>query len=89
MCIRDSFITLDKTFESMLGFTQSEVDSLLSDISMDYNISAPQRQYIESILLTHYNGYHFASSTSEAVYNRTLLAYFLNHIVDTRKRRSF
>jgi hypothetical protein len=74
-----SFITLDKTFESMLGFTQSEVDSLLSDICRDYDISAPQRQYIESILLTHYNGYHFASSTSEAVYNPTLLAYFLNH----------
>jgi len=74
-----SFITLDKTFDSMLGFTQSEVDSLLSDICRDYDISAPQQQYIESILLTHYNGYHFASSTSEAVYNPTLLAYFLNH----------
>jgi hypothetical protein len=74
-----SFITLDKTFEPMLGFTQPEVDSLLSDICLDYDISAPQRQYIESILLTHYNGYHFASSTSEAVYNPTLLAYFLNH----------
>jgi hypothetical protein len=74
-----SFITLEKAFENMLGFSQFDVDSLLSDICSDYDIALPQRQHIESILLTHYNGYHFSSHRSEAVYNPTLLAYFLNH----------
>ncbi|MGD9972692.1 MAG: AAA family ATPase [Desulfatirhabdiaceae bacterium] len=74
-----TFISLEKGFENMLGFTQSEVDGLLDEISRDYDIPVPGRHQIESIILTHYNGYHFSSPGSEAVYNPTLLAYFLSH----------
>jgi hypothetical protein len=73
-----NFITLDESFENMLGFTQTEVNGLLDSICMDYDISPPQRQEIEAIIVNHYNGYHFVSSDAEAVFNPTLLAYFFD-----------
>jgi hypothetical protein len=55
----------------MLGFTQSEVNGLLDDICLDYDISLPQRREIEAVIINHYNGYHFVSQDIEAV--------FINH----------
>ncbi|MFH0729838.1 MAG: AAA family ATPase [Pseudomonadota bacterium] len=74
-----SYITLEKGFENMLGFTQTELDGLLDDICRDYDVGAPERGQIEAILLNHYNGYHFVSYSGEAVYNPTLLSYFLDY----------
>jgi hypothetical protein len=39
-----NFITLDASFENMLGFTQTEVNRLLDSICRDYDISSPQRR---------------------------------------------
>jgi hypothetical protein len=80
-----NFITLDASFENMLGFTQSEVNGLLDDICRDYNISLPQRREIETIIVNHYNGYHFLSPDIEAVFNPTLLAYFFDQFCRHRK----
>ena len=74
-----SYITLEKGFESMLGFTQNELDALLDDICRDYDIGLLERRQIEAILLNHYNGYHFVSHSGEAVYNPTLLSYFFDY----------
>jgi hypothetical protein len=74
-----SYITLEKGFENMLGFTQIELDALLDDICRDYAIGLPERGQIETILLNHYNGYHFVSHSGETVYNPTLLGYFLDY----------
>jgi Predicted AAA-ATPase/PD-(D/E)XK nuclease superfamily len=84
-----NFITLDESFENMLGFTQTEVNSLLDSICMDYDISPPQRQEIEAIIVNHYNGYHFVSPDIEAVFNPTLLAYFLDQFCRHRKFPEF
>jgi hypothetical protein len=73
-----NFITLDKSFEYMLGFIQSEVDGLLNDICRDYDISSSQRQEIEAVIINHYDGYHFVSANCESVYNPTMLAYFFD-----------
>ena len=80
-----NFITLDASFENMLGFTQSEVNGLLDDICRDYDISLPQRREIEAIIINHYNGYHFVSPDIEAVFNPTLLAYFFDQFCRHRK----
>jgi hypothetical protein len=80
-----NFITLDASFENMLGFTQSEVNGLLDDICRDYDISLPQRREIETIIVNHYNGYHFVSPDIEAVFNPTLLAYFFDQFCRHRK----
>jgi len=84
-----NFITLDASFENMLGFTQTEVNWLLDSICRDYDISQPQRREIEAIIVNHYNGYHFVSSDAEAVFNPTLLAYFFDQFCRHRKFPEF
>jgi Predicted AAA-ATPase/PD-(D/E)XK nuclease superfamily len=84
-----NFITLDASFENMLGFTQSEVNVLMDDICRDYDISLPQRREIETIIVNHYNGYHFVSPDIEAVFNPTLLAYFFDQFCRHRKFPKF
>ncbi len=75
-----TFITLDSEFETMLGFTQAEVDQLLDEMCHDYEISPAIRSVVEAIIKNHYNGYHFVDPGGEALYNSTLLMYFLNHL---------
>ncbi|MEI6260303.1 MAG: AAA family ATPase, partial [Deltaproteobacteria bacterium] len=84
-----NFITLDASFENMLGFTQTEVNGLLDSICRDYDISPPQRREIETIIVNHYNGYHFVSPDIEAVFNPTLLAYFFDQFCRHRKFPEF
>jgi Predicted AAA-ATPase/PD-(D/E)XK nuclease superfamily len=80
-----NFITLDASFENMLGFTRTEVNGLLDSICRDYDISLSQRREIEAIIVNHYNGYHFVSSDAEAVFNPTLLSYFFDQFCRHRK----
>ena len=80
-----NFITLDPTYENMLGFTQTEVKVLLDDICRDYDIDPSQRREIENIITNHYNGYHFLSLDGETVFNPTLLSYFLDYLCRHRK----
>jgi hypothetical protein len=84
-----NFITLDASFENMLGFTQTEVNGLLDSICLDYDISPPQRREIEMIIVNHYDGYHFVSPDIEAVFNPTLLAYFFDQFCRHRKSPEF
>ncbi|MBF0225020.1 MAG: AAA family ATPase [Desulfobacterales bacterium] len=72
-----TFITLEPKFESMIGFTQSEVSQLLSEIYRDYDIDISTLKEVESIIKNHYNGYNFVNTSSESLYNSTILMYFL------------
>uniref|UniRef100_A0A7C4RSJ1 AAA family ATPase n=1 Tax=Desulfatirhabdium butyrativorans TaxID=340467 RepID=A0A7C4RSJ1_9BACT len=71
------FITLTDRFEAMLGFTQCEVDQLIDNIYTDYGFDPSTRSEITEILKIHYNGYHFIDPQGEAIYNPTLVMYFL------------
>jgi Predicted AAA-ATPase/PD-(D/E)XK nuclease superfamily len=73
-----NFITLHPTFENMLGFTQTEVDRLLNDIYHEYDIEPTTRNQVGEVIRNQYNGYHFVDPDGEAVYNATILFYFLN-----------
>ncbi|MEZ4663374.1 MAG: AAA family ATPase [Caldilineaceae bacterium] len=75
-----SIITLDQEFEAMLGFTQSEVDRLLDEIYIDYRLDPTTRQEVDTVIRNHYNGYHFVDTQGEALYNSTILMYFLQHL---------
>ncbi len=79
------FITLEKKFENMLGFTQSELDGLLNAIFKDYNLDSGLRHQVNALMRTHYNGYHFVSPDGEAIYNSTLVSYCLYHLCDYRE----
>ncbi len=72
-----SFITLQPEFEQMLGFTQSEVDSLLDEIYHDYEFDPSTRAEVGTVIKNQYNGYHFVTTTGESLYNSSILMYFL------------
>jgi hypothetical protein len=79
------FLTLDPDFECMLGFTQSEVDQLLNDIYHDYDIDLSSRKEVGAVIKAHYNGYHFVDPSGEALYNSTILMFFLKWFTQKRE----
>jgi hypothetical protein len=80
-----SLLTLDEEFEAMLGFTQREVDHLLDQVYTDYAIDPATRPEVETVIRNHYNGYHFVDPQGEALYNSTILMYFLDHFTRYKK----
>jgi hypothetical protein len=79
-----NFITLRPKFEKMLGFTQTEVDKLLDEVYHDYEIDQKTRLEVEAVIKNHYDGYHFVTTDGEALYNSTLLIYFLEQLVEEK-----
>jgi hypothetical protein len=80
-----TIITLDPEFEAMIGFTQHEVERLLDEVYADYALDPATRLYVDTVIKNHYNGYHFVDPQGTALYNSTILMYFLHHL--TRHRR--
>ncbi|MEZ4866580.1 MAG: AAA family ATPase [Caldilineaceae bacterium] len=74
-----TFLTLEPGFESMLGFTQAEVDQLLDKIYADYALDPATRSEVNAIIKSNYNGYHFVDPEGDALYNSTILIYFLRY----------
>jgi hypothetical protein len=83
------FLTLNPTFEAMLGFTQAEVDHLLDEIYHDYTIDPGTRGQVDMVIKSHYNGYHFVNPQGEALYNSTILMYFLNEFTQFKQIPEF
>ncbi len=73
-----TMITLNPKFESMMGFTQSEVNALVDEVYHDYQIDPATRSTVDEVIRTQYNGYHFIRTDGEPLYNSTMLMYFLN-----------
>jgi hypothetical protein len=73
------FITLEPAFENMLGFTQTEVDHLLDEIYEAFQFDPCTRAETDALIKSNYDGYHFVNPDGEAVYNSTILIYFLNY----------
>ena len=74
-----TFLTLEPAFEAMLGFTQTEVDQLLDQIYHDYALDPATRNEVNTVIKNNYNGYHFVDPEGEALYNSTILIYFLRY----------
>ncbi|HWQ67388.1 MAG TPA: ATP-binding protein [Methanospirillum sp.] len=79
-----TFITLDPSFEQMLGFTQVEVDSLMDILYRDYRLDPTIRLQVDEVIKNMYNGYHFTNSHTAAVYNPTMLMYFLRQFCEQK-----
>ena len=69
-----TILSLHPNFEGMSGFIQSEVDGLLDEVYADYEIAPDTRPKVNALIKNHYNGYHFASTKGDALYNSTVLA---------------
>lgn len=79
-----TFITLRPRFEAMLGFTQAEVDHLLDQVYADYAIEPSTRHEVTAVIRNHYNGYRFVNNDGPALYNSTILMYFLDQFTETK-----
>ena len=65
-------------FNSMLGFTQEEVNEILEYYISEGAIPADEREKILEILKKNYNNYCFSEKTDEKVYNTDMVLYFFN-----------
>ena len=80
-----TFLTLEPAFECMLGFTQAEVDQLLDEIYREHELDPATRKEVDALIKSNYNGYHFVDPEGEALYNSTILIYFLRYFVQYRE----
>jgi hypothetical protein len=70
-------LTLDSLYNEMRGFTQDEVDVLMTVTGVDPAL-------INVNMELYYNGYLFHRSGENRVYNPSMALYFFNQIVRTR-----
>jgi hypothetical protein len=71
---------------SLCGFTDTEVKGLLEDLHTEKAAIAQPSWSAEdarAMMRDWYNGYRFAAGVQEAVYNPTLVLYFLKHLQRT------
>ena len=83
------FITLEKKFETMLGFTQDEMNDLLDAIYEEHGIDPATRKIVMETIKNNYNGYHIVDPFGESVYNSTIAMFFLEKFVDTKEIPDF
>jgi len=76
-----SNIYLDKTFNSMCGFTESETKELTREAVQHCRLDISQSDSLIEMMKTWYNGYIFSPESKDRVYNPTLVFYFLNHFI--------
>ena len=72
-------------FNSMVGFTQGEVETML-----DYYINAEvvkkeERAEILELMRHYYNNYCFSENTEEKIYNSDMILYFFNNYSQEQK----
>ena len=72
-------------FNSMLGFTQEEVNEILEYYISEGAIPADEREKILEILKKNYNNYCFSKKISEKVYNTDMVLYFFNNYMTEEK----
>ncbi len=66
-------------FNSMVGFTQSQVDTMLSYYIEAGVVKKEEKSEILEILRVNYNNYCFSKNTEEKVYNSDMILYFFNN----------
>ena len=70
-------IYLNPIFNSLCGLKESEVLTALSGIVQSCQLDESQTIGALDIMRTWYNGYQFAATAKEPVYNPTLVLYFM------------
>ncbi|GHT76258.1 hypothetical protein FACS189463_0990 [Bacteroidia bacterium] len=71
-------LTLKPKYNEMMGFTQQEVDALMQETGVDPNL-------INVDMEAYYDGYLFHEDGENRVYNPSMILYFFNQILDSRK----
>ena len=74
-------LTVDLQYNEMMGFTQAEVEALMSETGID-----PSK--IDIDMTAYYNGYLFNEDGENRLYNSTMVLYFFNLILKNKKTTS-
>lgn len=72
-------------FNSMVGFTQSEVETMLDYYIEHGAVNKLERDEILEIFRVNYNNYCFSENTDEKVYNSDMILYFYNNYLQQGK----
>ncbi|MFN0123574.1 MAG: AAA family ATPase, partial [Blastocatellia bacterium] len=72
-------IYLAPEFDSLCGFTEAEIRETLRQVVAACGLPQEQTELMLTRMRTSYNGYRFAETSGEMVYNPTLAMYFLEH----------
>ena len=73
--------TKNFTFNEMMGFTQSELITMLDNLE----ITKEEQNTILPIMKENYDGYKFSVNATEKLYNSNMCLYFLNEYLEQRK----
>ena len=76
-------ISLKLEFNDMLGFTEAEVRSLL-ELYRDHGVFNQDVEATLAVMREWYNGYRFAKSAEDDLYNTDMVLYFLNESMPNR-----
>ena len=68
-------------FNSMIGFTQREVETMLDYYIENKVVKKEDREEILDIFRINYNNYCFSKKTNEKVYNSDMILYFFNKYI--------
>jgi hypothetical protein len=71
-------LTLDEKYNEMMGFTREEVDTLMAVVGVDPAL-------INVDMEAYYNGYLFNEYGENRVYNPSMILYFFDRILKTKK----
>ncbi len=74
------WITFDKKYSNMLGFTYAETENLIDEIYTDYNLTASKTEVLK-ILKQYYDGYKF-SKKGDYLLNPMMTLYFLDNLIE-------
>ncbi len=73
------WITFDKKFTHLLGFTYTETEKLVNTIYADYSLKTDKSEVLKT-LKQYYDGYKFHKK-GEYLYNPMMTLYFLKHLI--------
>ena len=74
--------SLDENLNSLLGFTEAEVDKIIKDYKL-YEIV--EEKELRQTLKTYTNGYKFSEDVESTVYNTDMFLYIVKNIISNKK----
>jgi hypothetical protein len=73
-------ISMEPSLACLCGFRETEIEDLLASITAEYKLPPEVGAEALGTMRTWYNGYRFATSSNELVYNPTNVLYFLRNL---------
>ncbi|MBN1487711.1 MAG: AAA family ATPase [Anaerolineae bacterium] len=78
-------ITLEQDLDTLCGFTEIEIHTLLAQISRERGLPTGMADTALQTMRAFYNGYAFGEDVGTVCYNPTLALYFLQYLSDKKQ----